>query len=55
MNLLVRPLRSILAIAGALLILSSIVYAQSDEEQDKNFLLMYFKEKELVVESPTRG
>jgi vitamin B12 transporter len=31
----------------------SPVFAQSDE--DKNFLLMYFKEEELVVESPTRG
>ena len=31
----------------------SPVFAQSDEE--KNFLLMYFKEEELVVETPTRS
>jgi vitamin B12 transporter len=53
MKLLVRPFHEILSIVGILLAFSSIAYSQSDE--DKNFLLMYFKEEELVVESPTRG
>jgi vitamin B12 transporter len=53
MKLLVKPLHTILAIVGLVLSLSSIVYSQPDE--DKNFLLMYFKEEDLVVESPTRG
>jgi vitamin B12 transporter len=53
MKLLVKPFRSILSVVGTLLAFSSIAYSQPDE--DKNFLLMYFKEEELVVESPTRG
>jgi vitamin B12 transporter len=53
MRLLVRPLRFILTIAGLLLVLSPIARAQSNE--DKDFLLMYFREEELVVSSPTRG
>jgi vitamin B12 transporter len=53
MKLLVRPFHRILSIIGILLASSSIAYSQPEE--DKNFLLMYFKEEELVVESPTRG
>jgi vitamin B12 transporter len=53
MKLLAKPLHTILAIVGLVLSLSSIVYSQPDE--DKNFLLMYFKEEELVIQSPTRG
>jgi vitamin B12 transporter len=53
MKLLVKPFRCILSVVGTLLALSSIAYSQPDE--DKNFLLMYFKEEELVVESPSRG
>ena len=50
---LAESLRSILSIVGILLAFSSIAHAQA--EDDKDFLLMYFKEEELVVESPTRG
>ena len=50
---LAESLRSILSIAGILLVFSSIAHAQA--EDDKDFLLMYFKEEELVVESPTRA
>jgi vitamin B12 transporter len=53
MKLLVKLIRCILSVVGTLLAFSSIAYSQPDE--DKNFLLMYFKEEELVVESPTRG
>src|SRR5271169_3704426 len=53
MKSLVKPFRCILSVVGSLLAFSSIAYSQPDE--DKNFLLMYFKEEELVVESPTRG
>jgi vitamin B12 transporter len=53
MKLFAESLRSILSIVGILLAFSSIVHAQADE--DKDFLLMYFKEEELVVESPTRA
>ncbi len=53
MKLFAESLRSILSIVGILLAFSSIAHAQAEE--DKDFLLMYFKEEELVVESPTRG
>ncbi|HUL00668.1 MAG TPA: TonB-dependent receptor [Nitrospirota bacterium] len=42
-----------LAFASFLFTFSSIVYAQSDE--DKKELLIYYKEEDLDVESPTRG
>ncbi|MDA8424184.1 MAG: TonB-dependent receptor [Nitrospiraceae bacterium] len=50
---LAESLRSVLSIVGILLAFSSISHAQNNE--DKDFLLMYFKEEELVVESPTRA
>jgi vitamin B12 transporter len=40
-------------LTGHLFAFYSTTYAQSDEE--RNFLLMYFKEEELVVETPTRS
>jgi vitamin B12 transporter len=42
-----------LALMGLFSIFPTIILAQPDE--DRKFLLMYFKEEELVVESPTRG
>ena len=53
MKSLVKLLRCILSVASTLLVFASIAHSQSDE--DKKFLLMYFKEEELVVESPSRG
>jgi vitamin B12 transporter len=37
----------------SIILFSSAAFAQSTEE--KNFLLMYFKEEELIVEAPTRA
>ncbi len=43
----------LLAFASFLFMFSSIVYAENDE--DKKELLIYYKEEDLDVESPTRG
>ncbi len=51
-----RNLTTIFLVSGFILSLFSIIspaFAQSDEE--KNFLLMYFKEEDLVVQSATRS
>jgi len=43
----------LLALSATVIPFSSVADAQPDNE--KKFLLLYFKEEELVVESPTRG
>lgn len=53
MTKLVSIFAIFLALVGLSAIFSPIILAQPDE--DRKFLLMYFKEEELVVESPTRG
>lgn len=53
MTKLVSSFTIFLALMGLFSIFPPILLAQPDE--DRKFLLMYFKEEELVVESPTRG
>jgi len=50
---ILRLLGSFLASIAFLSTLTPVAFAQADI--DKQFLLMYFKEEELVVEAPTRG
>ena len=53
MTKIFRGIRICITLSGFFAVLPSLASANTDE--DKNFLLMYFKEEELVVESATRG